>query len=66
MNRSVGEPDVNEAEGPESGGDGAETAVGMPSGDSHKVGHKDQAKAEKCMGVMATSKASSQAKGHAD
>ena len=44
------------------------TSAGQPcqhyiAGDTHKVGHKDQAKAEKCMGVKATSKATSQPKG---
>ena len=45
-----------------------QTSAGQPCqhyipGDIHKVGHKDQAKAEKCMGVKATSKATSQPEG---
>ena len=45
-----------------------QTSAGQPCqhyipGDNHKVGHKDQAKAEKCMGVKATSKATSQLQG---
>ena len=45
-----------------------QTSDGQPCphyipGDIHKIGHKDQANAEKCMGVMGTSKATSQAKG---
>ncbi|HEY0785712.1 MAG TPA: hypothetical protein VGD62_07550, partial [Acidobacteriaceae bacterium] len=45
-----------------------QTSAGQPCqhyipGDTHKVGHKDQAKAEKCMGIMATSTASSHPEG---
>ena len=45
-----------------------QTSAGQPCqhyipGDNHSTGHKDRGNAEKCMGVMATSKATSQPEG---